>query len=234
MTPQERDQLTLFLKQLGEARVGAKDEEADKLIREMASKQADAAYLLVQRSMLVEQALNVAKAQIAELQGQVQRAQAGNRNPGFLGGGNPWAQSIDGGANSGGVPGAGSYQLPRSAAGAYAAPAAPQQGSLLGGGGGSFLGNIATTAAGVVAGGFLFQGLENLLGHHQSSSSFFGDSSGEKATEETVINNYYETPVDAGVARNDDWSQSDDSDDLFVDNDDPAPDLDDGDDSSWV
>ena len=28
MSPQERDQLTLFLKQLGEARVGGKDAEA--------------------------------------------------------------------------------------------------------------------------------------------------------------------------------------------------------------
>ena len=236
MSPQERDKLNLFLKQLGEARVSGKDAEADKLISETVSKQADAAYLLVQRSMLVEHALNVAKAQIAELQNQLKSVQAGNPSSGFLGGGNPWAQSFDGGSNAGGVPGAGSYQIPRSAPGAYAAPAAPAQGSFLGGGAGSFLGNVATTAAGVVAGGFLFQGLESLLGHHQSPSSPWGGATGEgeQVSEQTIINNYYDTPPDSGQARNDDWSRPEDNDDLFADNNDADPGFDGGDDSSWV
>ena len=236
MSPQERDQLTLFLKQLGEARVGGKDAEADKLISATVSKQPDAAYLLVQRSMLVEHALNVAKAQIAELQNQLQSLQATNRPSGFLGGGNPWAQSLDGGANAGGVPGAGNYQIPRSTPGVYANPGAPTQGSFLGGGGGSFLGNIATTAAGVVAGGFLFQGLESLLGHHQTPSSPWGGSTGEgeQVSEQTIINNYYDTPPDSEQARNDDWSRPDDNDDMFADNNDTDPGFDSGDDSSWV
>ena len=227
MTPQERDQLTQFLKQLGDARVGEKSAEAEALIRETVAKQPDAAYLLVQRSMLVEQALNAAKAQIAQLQAQVQNAQASRSSGGFLGGGNPWAQSLDSGASPAGVPGAGNYQMPRGAAPfANAAPA-------VGGGAGSFLGSVATTAAGVVAGGFLFQGLESLIGgHHQSGLSGWGDTPGEQVSEQTVINNYYDTPSN-GVARNDDWSRPDEVEDFLAEDDSDSLSSD-SDDSSWV
>lgn len=229
MTLQERDQLTQFLKQLGDARVGEKSAEADKLIRETVAKQPDAAYLLVQRAMLVEQALNTAKAQIAQLQSQLQAQAPGtNRGGGFLGGGNPWAQSLDGGQGVG-VPGAGNYQMPARGGAFNAAPAAPASG----GGVGSFLGSVATTAAGVVAGGFLFQGLENLLGnHHSPLSPPWGGSPAETVSEQTIINNYYDSPREELA--------SDDEDDVgsfLADNDDADPffggDGDD-DDSSWV
>jgi len=228
MTPQERDQLTQFLKQLGDARVGEKNAEAEALIRETTAKQPDAAYLLIQRAMLVERALNTAKAQIAQLQAQAQNAQAGRSNAGFLGGGNPWAQSLDGGTGPAGIPGAGNYQMPRSAAPfANAAPVA-------GGGAGSFLGSVATTAAGVVAGSFLFQGLENLMGgHHHSGLSGWGDTPGEQVSEQTTINNYYDTPPGNGLARNDDESRPDDAEDFLADED-SDPLFGDSDDSSWV
>ena len=51
------------------------------MIQKALAQQPDAPYLLVQRAMLLEQALNQAKAQIAQLQGQ-----SGN----FLGGGSAW------------------------------------------------------------------------------------------------------------------------------------------------
>ncbi len=232
MNPQERDQLTQFLKQLSEARVGEKQAEADALIRETVAKQPDAAYLLVQRAMLVEQALNTAKAQIANLQnqlrGQSQNAPAGG---GFLGGGNPWAQSLDGGgAGSAGVPGAGNYQMPRGGSMFNAAPAA----APAGGGVGSFLGSVATTAAGVVAGSFLFQGIENLLGgHHASPSSAWGEAAGEQVSEQTIINNYYDSSPGGGLAGNDAWVQPDDVGSFLADNgDDPL--FDDSGDSDWV
>jgi hypothetical protein len=232
MNPQEREHLTQFLNQLAEARVAEKNPQADALIRETVAKQPDAAYLLVQRAMLVEQALNTAKAQIAQLQSQLQtQAASRNSNSGFLGGGNPWAQSLDGGQNAGSVPGAGNYQMPRGgAAFANAAPAAGPFGAAPAGGGvGSFLGSVATTAAGVVAGGFLFQGIENLIGGHHGQGSF-GDSSGEHMSEQTTINNYYDTPPDNRIADNDDvgsFLSNDDSDNFLADNDD-------SDDSSWT
>lgn len=83
MNPQERDQLNLFLKQLAEARVGAKDAEAAQLIADSVAKHPDAAYLLVQRAMLLEQALNSAKSQIADLQQRLQTSAAAAPRGGF-------------------------------------------------------------------------------------------------------------------------------------------------------
>jgi hypothetical protein len=40
---------------------------------------------------------------------------------------------------------------------------------------GGFLGQAAATAAGVAGGAFLFQGLENLLGHHDLPGQHFAD-----------------------------------------------------------
>jgi hypothetical protein len=60
---------------------------------------------------------------------------------------------------------------------------------------GSALGNIASTAAGVAAGGFLFQGLERLLGNH-AGSGIVGNqnpfSSLTQPLEKITANNYIE------------------------------------------
>ncbi|MCQ8116398.1 DUF2076 domain-containing protein [Methylomonas rosea] len=180
MNSQERNQLSQFLSQLNEVRLPNKDAEAEALISDAVAKQPDAAYLLVQRALLQDQALSAAKAQIAELQNQLQ-AGASSQRSGFLGS-DPWAQPAN---NNTAVPGVGNYQVPRGAA-----PA--QSPGFFGGGGGSFLGNVATTAAGVVAGSFLFQGIESLMGHHGSSpwgQQAMGEHTG--AQEQTVVNNYY-------------------------------------------
>ena len=217
MNSQERDQLSQFLKQLSEVKLAEKDTEAEALIRDAAARQPDATYLLVQRTLLLEQALNSAKARIDELQQQLQNSQSGQRG-GFLGN-DPWAQPA---SNAGPVPGAGNYQVPR-----YAQqPPAPQQASAFGGGS-SFLGNVATTAAGVVAGSFLFQGIENLLGHHGSSGWGQPSLGDEHLTEQTVINNYYGDDAaqlaDNDVDRNDYLINADDE--SFVD---------DSDESDWI
>jgi len=202
MNQQERDQLSQLLKPLVEFKLSNKDTEAESFIRDAVAHQPDAAYLLVQRVMLLEHALNGAKARIDELQKQLQSSQSGQTSASFLGA-DPWAQPAAGSP----VPGVGAYQPPRYAPPAQAQyqpqPQAQAGGGILGGGS-SFLGNIATTAAGVAAGGFLFQGIENLLGHHGSGfggggfgQAGFGGSGfgqqpfGEEINETTVINNYY-------------------------------------------
>jgi hypothetical protein len=216
MNANEREQLTHLLNQLREAKVGERDAEADRLIRDAVAANADSSYLLVQRTLLLEQALSNAKGQIAQLQREVTQRQSQNQG-GFLGRNNPWASDL--GSTSGQSarqPGSAGYQLP---------PAAPASGS-----GSSFLGNLATTAAGVVAGSFLFQGIENLLGHHSSPSGF--GSTGEDIAGDTIINNYYGAE-DEGA-----WSQADANSDLAADSfesfDDGGSLIDDGDDSSWV
>lgn len=216
MNANEREQLNRLLNQLREARVGERDAEADRLIRNAVATNADSIYLLVQRALLLEQALANAKGQIAQLQRQVAERQSQDQG-GFLGRNNPWTADL--GSTSGQsarYPGSAGYQAP---------PVAPVTGS-----GASFLGNVATTAAGVVAGSFLFQGIENLLGHHASLYGF--GSTGEPIAGDTVINNYYGTE-DQGS-----WSQAENTGDLGADDsasfDDGSSFFDDSDDSSLV
>ena len=68
MTLEERDQLQNFLRQLLLSRSTAKDIAAETLIKQACSQQSDALYLLVQRAMASELALQVAMAKNAELQ----------------------------------------------------------------------------------------------------------------------------------------------------------------------
>lgn len=219
MTPQEQQQLSQFLNQLTQAKLSQKDSEAEALIETAIKQQPDANYLLIQRALILEQALNNAKAQIADLQNQV-RNNASNSSS-FLNN-DPWAQPAN---NAAPVPGAGNYQMPR-----YAPqPVQPlAQPSAFGGGASSFLGNVATTAAGVVAGSFLFQGIENLMGGHHGSSGWgqHDQGFGEHISEQTVINNYYgddATQMADNHQDQNDYLVSDDSD--FQD---------DGGDSDWI
>ncbi|MFC5550929.1 DUF2076 domain-containing protein [Massilia aerilata] len=175
MSPKDSQMLHDFLSQLIQARGLQKDPEADALIQRAVAQQPDAAYLLVQRSLLQEQALNNARDQIAQLQNQLQSAQQGDRR--FLDA-NAWG-------NSGSSHPASAqmqqerreyqrdprdyppqqyqpqYQQPSMMGGMFGA----RSGGFLGGGGG-LLGSIAATAAGVAAGNFLFHGLDNMFHHH--------------------------------------------------------------------
>jgi hypothetical protein len=68
MAPQDTQLLQDFLDQLTRAQVGTKDRDAQTLIARAFAQQPDAAYLVVQRALLLEQALKQARDQIAQLQ----------------------------------------------------------------------------------------------------------------------------------------------------------------------
>ena len=68
MTLEERDQLQNFLRQLLHSRAAPKDVPAETLIKQACSQQSDALYLLVQRAMASELALQLAIAKNTELQ----------------------------------------------------------------------------------------------------------------------------------------------------------------------
>ena len=70
MTPQENELLQKFLDQLAQAHVSAKDPEAQAMISRAVAQQPDAAYLLVQRALLLERALQQAKSQLSRLHEQ--------------------------------------------------------------------------------------------------------------------------------------------------------------------
>jgi hypothetical protein len=203
MSPQDSQMLHDFLSQLIQARGIQKDPEADALIQRAVAQQPDAAYLLVQRALLLEQALNNAKDRIASLESQVRSGQQGDGGK-FLDA-NSWG-------NSGRTPPAQSYQRdtqqpyqsqPQNQP-QYQQPqyqSAPSSGFLRGGFGGfgGTLGSIAATAAGVAAGGFLFQGLENMFGHHEHgggnrllnsddpSNNLFSDQSGSSLADQAGL-----------------------------------------------
>lgn len=196
MTPQENEKLRHFLNQLIQAQGVPKDPEADALIRSAVARQPDAAYLLVQRALLLDQALDSAKAQIADLQDRLQAAAPARSSGSFLSGADAWGNSARTAPAPAPVP-APAPAYPQQAAPAYVPAAGPdyqfnqqrgyglpaqrQGGWANAGGSGSFLGTMAATAAGVAGGAFLYHGLENMFSHHDQGNqhglgSNFGDS----------------------------------------------------------
>ena len=144
MTPHEKELLQKFLNELNNTSVQQKDSDAYTLITESAKKQPDALYLLVQRSMGLEMALQVAQKQMAELRSNSSAAKPASS---FLSDNNAWGRQA--------VP-----------AGAQAKTGA--QPSAWGSG---MLGAIATTAIGVVAGSMLYQGIQSMMGQQKPETA---------------------------------------------------------------
>jgi hypothetical protein len=88
---------------------------------------------------------------------------------------------------------------------------------------GSFLGQAATTAAGVAAGAFLFQGIESLMGHHGYGSPYQDMAYQDAMRPENVtINEYYDghQPEDAHFNQDDSVNASYDDDAIGFSDDD--------------
>jgi len=165
MTRQDAQLLQDFLHHLTRAQVATKDREAEILIAGAFAQQPDAAYLVVQRSLLLEQALKQAQAQIAQLQQQSSSfvgTRAGSPEP---------------------TPAPGATPATAEALSPRAVPRSPEAGSPWS----SFLGNAAATAAGVAGGAFLFHGLENLFGH---GGGFSAANAPAEMVENVTVNNY--------------------------------------------
>ena len=209
MNDQERVLLQDFLQQLLRIRGIDKDTEADVMIAKAFAQQPDAPYLVVQRALLLEQALNAAKAEIAELRNQQVR---GGSEQGFLSSANAWGRGPEQVPQRAALSVSG-RPIPADPAGA---PAAPAPATMPRSSMGSFLGQAAATAAGVAGGAFLFQGLESLLGGRHDPSGF-----GEHAAQANLLR-------DGDVSPQDDAGLEDISSD-FDDND-----FDDADDSSSI
>jgi hypothetical protein len=167
MNASERDQLQQFLSALRQTRADPKDPTADGLIRDAFGAQTDAPYLLVQRAMGLGLALDAAQSRIAQLEAQcaqqLAQLQAARLTPtpatasngSWLSGDQAWGR----GASS-------VSPTPSPVASRAAAMPAPAATSAWGGG---MMAQMATTAAGVVAGGLLFQGVQSLMGQHSPS-----------------------------------------------------------------
>jgi len=164
MNAQESQLLNEFLERLVQVKGVAKDRDAEAMIARAVAQQPDAAYLLTQRALLQEQALEAAKQQISSLQNQLQERQGTNTS--FLGSANAWGNSASERQNT-----LSAWPAQSSSFQSGSPPIQSAQGpSWLRGGTSSFLGTAAATAAGLAGGAFLFQGLENLLSHRSADS----------------------------------------------------------------
>ena len=182
MNPQEKVQLEQFLQQLSSTQAGTKDSDANALITESVKKQPDASYLLVQRAMGLEMALQVAQKQMAEMQAQIDQANQANKpSSGFLSSINSWGRAA-----------------PAQGAPANTMAARPAAGAQPSSWGSGMLGAIATTAVGVVAGSLLYQGIQSMMGNNSAPDA--GDGLGHS-----------NAPADSGqqVAQNYDNNASD-------------------------
>jgi uncharacterized protein len=188
MNSQEKVQLEQFLEQLNSTQAGTKDTEANTLIAESIKQQPDASYLLVQRAMGLEMALQVAQKQMAEMQAQIDQAnqanQANKPSSGFLSGINSWGR-----AAPTATPGA-----PANAMAAKPAAGAAQPSAW----GSGMLGAIATTAVGVVAGSLLYQGIQSMMGHNAApdAGNGLGHSNAPADSGQQVAQNYDNSAVD--------------------------------------
>jgi hypothetical protein len=216
MTPQERQLLESFLDRIANTPSPQRDPEADALIREKIGSRPDALYILTQTALIEDIALRQANARIQELQQQLQ-SQGAPQQTSFLGrlfGTGPTSQPS---------------QPPPPPQTQYAPPPpqygqpqyGPPQGYAPGpqaGGGSSFLRSAAITATGVAAGALAFEGIESLL-HPHGFGGGLGEGSGflGGAPNETIINNYYDSPSDdrGDALANADYTTGDDSDDSY-------------------
>ena len=207
MTTDEQRLLEPLLRQLTAIKSVAKDPDAQRLIENAGQQQPDALYLLVQKALLQEQAIEGLRAQVASLEGQLSNARTTPGAAGFLDR-NPWGAPTRQPAGVATNPG---YSP-------FPSAAAP---SPLGG----FLGAAAATAAGVAGGAFLFHGIESLL-HHPQATDFHGAGYQDGQGPESVTINHYHEGVDQGEAGTDEawrvndidaWNGDDESEDGALD-----------------
>ena len=189
MNANERDQLQQFLSTLRQTRADPKDPTADGLISDAFRAQADAPYLLVQRAMGLGMALDAAQTRIEQLEAQnaqqlAQLAQwratqatpatAPANSGSWMSGAQAWGRGPETPSKAMPVQ-TSTAQFSSNPPGAARPAAMPAPATSAWGGG--MMAQVATTAAGVVAGGLLFQGVQNLMGHNKPSPAPNADAS---------------------------------------------------------
>ncbi len=193
MTPDEQRLLADLAAKIAQTPAPPRDPEAEEFIRKNIGSRPDALYLMTQTVLIQNMALQQAQQQIRDLQ---QRAP----QPGYP-------------AASGGSFLGGGYQT-QPPQPQYAPPAPAASPSFMQGSGGGFLRGAAQTAAGVAAGALAFEGIRSLFEHPGYGGGFgggFGQAgfTGGAPVEETVVNNYYDSP---DQANNSDDTQTQDAD----------------------
>ena len=214
MTPQEQELLTSLTQKINQTQLQEKDPDAENLLGHELGANPDALYILAQTVLVQNIALDQAKAQVAQLQQQLQQArQQPAHTTSFLGrllgdrdpqpAPPPQQQQWGGGPQQ-----APPYQpVPQYSQPQYAPPP-PQyqqpQYAPVGSGQPSFLRGAMQTAAGVAAGALAFEGVESILhgfGHEGGGYGMGGFGGGGFDRPVEVVNNYYDEPGTQGFDR---------------------------------
>ncbi len=196
MTPDERKMLTDLAERFARTQAPPKDPEAEEFIRTRIGARPDALYLMTQTVLIQNLALQNAQQQIQDLQQRSSQAAPVSSGSSFLGQQQTPARAS--GYSGSQYSQAGGQQQ-------YAPPPPPQYAPMPAPSGPpSFLRGAAQTAAGVAAGALAFEAINSLFSHPGYGGGGFGGFGGSgfmgggAPVEETVVNNYYDSPQDVG------------------------------------
>jgi uncharacterized protein len=207
VTPQEEQLLNSLVERVNQTQLQEKDPDAEALLNNGLGSNPDAHYILAQTVLVQNIALEQAKAQVAQLQQQVQQArQQPAHATSFLG-------NLLGRHDPPPPPPQPAYLPPQQS---YVPPPPPpppgydpqyQQPQYIPAGQPSFMRGAMQTAAGVAAGALAFEGVEAVLhglggfghGGYGMGMGGFGmpgmmGGGFERPVEENVVNNYYDQP----------------------------------------
>jgi hypothetical protein len=196
MTPQETELVDDLFDRLAKLESLPRDPAAERLIAQGAQRAPHALYALVQTALLQDEALKRANARIEELQAELGGGEEPQqRQGGFL---DSMRDALGLGEPRGSVPnvraegGGGPWRGPEPGAGYPPQQAGypPQMPPGYAGGpafgtGGSFLGNAASTAAGVLGGALLLNGIRSMFGQHSGGghgSQAFGNVADDRGS----------------------------------------------------
>jgi len=191
MTPQERQLITELFDRLSTLEGAPREVAAERAIAEGMSRAPNAIYPLVQTVLVQDEALKRANARIQELESEPGSAPAENGS--FLDSMRGALFGRDAGPR-GSVPSVrpgtnNAAPVPEaSTAGPYAGIPSPTMAP-----GGSFLGNAAATAAGVIGGSLLLDGIRSMFGHEHPFARAY-----EQVPERSPWNN---SGADSNLAR---------------------------------
>jgi hypothetical protein len=191
MTPQEQELVDELFDRLAKLENTPRDPDAERLIADGVRRAPHATYALVQTALVMDEALKRANARIEELQAQI-GGEEQQQHGGFL---DSMRDAVLGRRDPrGSVPTVRSQatQPASSAAPPYQSQAAyppqmppPYPTGPAFGSGGSFLGTAASTAAGMIGGGLMLDGIRSMFGHHAAvgghERSAFGSSGDQPA-----------------------------------------------------
>jgi len=189
VTAEEQHLLADLARKISQTPPPQRDPEAEDFIRTNIGSRPDALYLMTQTVLIQNMAIQQAQQQIHDLQQRTQQQPPATTGS-FLG------SSLGQPPQYGQQPSFGSPQPPQ----AYAPPS-PGLGFGQGSSGPGFLRGAAQTAAGVAAGALAFEGIRSMFSHPgfglgsglgMGQAGFMGG--GGAPIEETVVNNYYDSP----------------------------------------